>query len=273
MLNNNLYKFEPKVKYSSNTDSSLAIVSVKSQSNLNFIPEFTSIKITNPTNNKFTICKIAYETDSNIQTNSIYLSTQTIQSLKIKMFKKVFIEPVSDKEIETITSIHLTPVNTLDLKSFTDMELWENFIKPYFSVSKKICTIGDVLILNSYGYKVKFIVSRLVDLDGKCMCYGNISSNTEFHYIWDPINSANEFYDSNKNIKFNSDTKKFEYNYNFGLEKLQKKIINNQKMLYKKESNKDFCHYLTIFTISSGLTFLFMFNLWIGGLFIIHLFN
>ena len=265
---NNKINFTPRVKYSSNPDQSYAIISIKSQSKLNFIPEHTLIKIINPSNNKFTICKIVYNSD--IQANSIYLSPQTIQSLKIKMFAKVIIESILEYEINDVTSIHLIPLNTLDYNSFTSAELWDNFIKPYFSVSNKICTIGDVLILNSYGYKVKFIVSRLTNSDGGFIYFGNISSNTEFHYIWEPINSINEFYDSNKFIRFDYDTKKFELIKQVESENLQNiKNIHNQKVLCKKE-DKNIYYYFTLFTILFGLSLLYLFDIWILGLFLIH---
>jgi hypothetical protein len=268
--NNKLYNFEQKVKYSSNPDLSLAILSIKLQSKLNFLPEFSPIKIINTTNNKFTICKISYSTDSHIKTNSIYLSNQSIQSLKIKMYKKITIESISELELDDVTSIHLTPVNTMDYNSFTSVELWDNFIKPYFTLSNKICTIGDVLILNSYGFKVKFIVSRLTNSDGVSIYYGNINSNTEFHYILDPINSINEFYDSNKLIKFDNDTKKFELvNELEKIEKIEKKI-DNPKFLDKK-NNKNLCHYFTFFIIFFGLRILYTFDIWILGKIIIHL--
>lgn len=281
MTDSNLYKFEPIVKYSSNSDYSLAILSVKSQSAVNFLPEFTPIKIINPTNNKFTICKIGYASESNIKTNSIYLSKQTIQSLKIPMFKKITLKPIESEinvnskinlqsKINKLSQIFLTPVNTLDYRSFTQGELWENFIKPYFFESIKICTIGDILILNSHNYKVKFIVDKLVNLDGDYMVSGCVSPKTQIYYISQPINSINEFYDSNEFIKYQNDTRKFEIIYDFDYLKSQKnkKKNNNLIILNEIKEKKDSFHYFAIFTIGSGLVLLYMFDIFVIGLFL-----
>lgn len=253
---NEIYDFEPKVKYSSNPNQIYAIVSIKNQSKLNFLPENTPIKITNPFNDKFTICKILY--DSNVKADSIYLSTQTIKSLKIKMFKKIKLESVKS-EITYSDKIVIRPISSLDYDNFYNIKLWEKFIKPYFSEENKICTIGDIIIMNIDGDKIKFIIDCLVDFDGNYSITGIIHSKTEVHYVSNPINCIDEFYDSNKFIKYNYDSKKFEIIYDFIKSKKIKKSFDISTLnLSVNDKENGLYHNITFFTfyfVSSCLIF------------------
>ena len=249
--------FEPRVKYSSNPNQSYAIVSTHNQAKLYFLPEYTPIKITNPSNNAFTICNILY--DPNVKSDSIYLSTQTIQTLRIKMFKKIKFEPMYN-EIPNLSVIVLKPLDTLDYNNannannaFSDEKL-QNFINPYFeSNTNKIYTIGDILIMNSHGNKVKFIVSMLVNLDKKYSISGCVNSNTICHYGNEPFKSINDFYESNQFISYNKDTKKFKLIYNFS------KPINLSEQEQNKDVTNGLYHYIKVFTIFSGLLSLYLF--------------
>ncbi len=78
-----------KVKYSSNPDDSIAILS-KNHINKTGWVESNYITITNPYNNIKIICKVQY--DENMKSNIIYLGKRLIKELKIKLYKKVSIE-------------------------------------------------------------------------------------------------------------------------------------------------------------------------------------
>jgi hypothetical protein len=272
---NNKINFTPRVKYSSNPDSSVVIVSEKAKSKFNFIPELSPIKLINPTNNKFTICKISY--GKNIQPGTIYLSTQTLQSLKIKLFKKINIELVSN-DLDVMSSLQLKLIDTLDCNSFTDIELWENFIKPYFSESEsksksksnQICTIGDIIIMCSDGCKVKYIVQSMLDPNYNYSLSGFIDSNTKIFYITtEPIKSTVEFYSANNQfITYDENNKKFKLAYDFS----NPLILKKPNIELDKSTTNSKSYNIKSFFISLGLSILYLFILWNINLLLHNLF-
>ena len=183
------------------------------------------------------------------------------------MFKKIYIEPIVNT-IPIVTIISLQPINVLDYNIFTQNELWINFIKPYFTESNKICTIGDVLIMSSHEHKVKYIVGGMVNKN-KCLLSGCINSETQICYnISEPIDSIVQFYKTNKFITMDLKNNKFKLFWDF-VEPINTNENSNEN---SNENNQDNNNYITFsknntpihninsFVIISGLC---IFYLWI----------
>lgn len=208
-----------RVKLSSNPDNSLAIISDKFASFYDF-DDLTQVIITNLKNGKRLALNIMF--DSNVRSNIMFLSKQSIKSLGIKLYSENAMVKITEisSDVNVLSSVYLKFCDNFTINpNYNYDSIANDYLIPYFSNldQDKILTNGQILFIESSNnpesndkIKVEILKIYINNLFG--VYFGTTDNSTKFifypNYTNNLIQNEKSIHDDSYMIVF---TKKINY--------------------------------------------------------------